>query len=118
MITKDQLDLLRQEAEQAPTPTLTPNNDALKTAVHQSLAREQAQAFAHGKARMNNAVENFRANMKARFGNEIPRDIPKADRAIAEATWRQNHLDAHNKRFSAVDQDFNRAIKRAFTPER
>lgn len=117
MITKDQLELLRQASEQTPSPALTPNGH-LQQAVHQSLAREQAQAYTHGKARMNEAVEKFRANMKERFGNDKTREIPKADCALAESTWRQNHLDAHNKRFAAVDQDFKRAIKKAFNPER
>lgn len=128
MITKDQLDLLKQEQEQPPMPRLTPNGE-LKDLAHQAVKEHKQAMITKGEQTLSNASEQFQQQMQQRFKGSgmdtrkqnqqqkmTPQTIPVHDRSIAEATWRQNHIDGHIKGFAKADAMLRKAVNQAFPP--
>ncbi len=123
MITKDELERLKQPAHKNAELRYTIGG-AIETAVHSSVESERIGKLQQGHRMMHQAVENFRDNMafKTREGlarsqfeqTNIP---PKQDRILAEDTWRQNHITAHEDRFKQASDDLQQQTSSAFQTE-
>lgn len=109
MITKDQLDLLRQQAKQTQTLDYTPSG-TLESSVHKAVNRERHQQIAKGQHRLSNASQQLKQGSKLHFAQPVP----KRDQTIAEATWQRNAIDQHLNGFAKADQRLKKAVKAAF----
>lgn len=120
MITKDELDRLKEPAEQSTQLDYTIGG-AVEREVHAEVEAERSQRLQSGSRIMNAAVEHFRNAMsfqsregfaKAQFlGSNAP---PPEDRALAEETWRDNHRSIHEEGFERVSSDLREQTSAAF----
>ena len=120
MITKDELERLKQPSHKNAELRYTIGG-AVEAEVHSSVESERIAKLQHGHRAMHKAVQDFRNEMifKSREGqaraqfmnNNTP---PPEDRAVAENTWRQNHMQAHENSFQQSSEDFKQQTASAF----
>jgi hypothetical protein len=120
MITKDQLELLKQSPKLNIERHYTIGG-TLETAVHASLDNDRLREFSKGEKTMNEAVQRFRIDMafKSREGlaksqfEHSSSEIPTSDHALAESTWRNNHISAHEDALKNASRGLKVAVKNA-----
>lgn len=120
MITKDELERLKKPSHKNAELRYTIGG-AVETVVHSNLESERMGKLQQGHKVMNEAVENFRNNMvfktregMARTQFEQTNAPPQQDRALAENTWQQNHVTAHEDRFQQSSDDLKQQTSSAF----
>ena len=120
MITKDQLELLKQPARENKELRYTIGG-AIETVVHSNLESERIGQLQRGHQVMNRAVQSFRSEMAFKSREGLAKSqfqysadvIPPSDQKLAEQTWRQNHLSAHESTLGKASKQFRTAIKGA-----
>ena len=123
MITKDELERLKQPSHKNAELRYTIGG-AVEAEVHSNVESERIAALNHGHRTMHEAVEGFRNEMlfKSRGGqaraqflnNNAP---PAQDRAVAENTWQQNHVQAHENRFQQSSETLQQQASSSFHAE-
>jgi len=120
MITKDELERLKQPADKNAELRYTIGG-AIETAVHSSVESERIGKLQQGHRMMHQAVENFRDNMAFKTREGLARSQfaqtnspPPQDHAVAESTWRQNHIQIHEDRFKQSSDDLQQQTSNAF----
>ena len=120
MITKDELERLKQPSNKNAEMRYTIGGP-LEAAVHSNVEAERIGKLQRGLHAMHKAVAEFRNEMtfKTREGqaraqflnNNVP---PPQDLAIAQNTWQQNHMQAHEAGFNRASNMLKQDTKKAF----
>lgn len=105
MITKDQLKQLEQQQREARPQIDYTIDGGMETVVHQQVERDRQRQIANGKEQLQHASNELRQTLSRKFADGLLRSrfqsannqVPDSDRAIAESTWRQNHIDSHKQ---------------------
>lgn len=121
MVTKDQLDLLKQTHPKLNKELHYTIGGTVETLVHSTLDAERIGELNKGDRLMNEADQTFRHNMafKSREGlaksqfSKTAQSVPVQDQRIAESTWRNNAIQGHKDRLDAANNNFRTAMQRA-----
>lgn len=119
MITKDQLEQLRQAPEPENTREYTIGG-SVENSVHSTQEQDRQRQLREGQHTLNHAVASFRENMAFKSREGMARGpflhssaMPDADKTLAEQTWQDNHRVVHEEKLDHASRDFRRDLTQA-----